>query len=327
MATIRFTDADGVWLLHNAKPFPASRFGNWMADSAPIGDAANRQSDGLLTMFRLRTDYGASFELSMIPMMRSTNLVLQSENFGTTWAAVGTPTRTPAAHTLSGVTLDLIGDDSGASAEYYSQTVTFTGNAAKAMSVFAKAGVIQAASGALFQLVDVTAAAFRLDAVLAWTAGGVPSVGMGTGTYLGYEQRVDGVYRLLFQTTAVTAANTNSVRVGGAGSSTEQGNIYAGGVQAENALAPTPYLATTSGVPLVASMTEIADRLCFHLRNGGTCAVYTGDAVGSTYATCSLRPGTEPSLQLDRRLMESTLQLSLINVAGSPVRMVARYAE
>src|SRR5690349_10565202 len=44
----------------------------------------------------------------------------------------------------------------------------------------------------------------------------------------------------------------------------------------------------TGGVRLV----DIADRLCVHLKNGGTCSVETGDVDGNTYATCGLMPGT-----------------------------------
>ena len=74
-------------------------------------------------------------------------------------------------------------------------------------------------------------------------------------------------------------------------------------------------------------MHEIADRLCYHLQNGGQCAVYPNDVAQSAYLTCGLKPGTTPSLQLaDKRAMEWTLQLALLNVAGSPARMLAYYA-
>lgn len=77
-----------------------------------------------------------------------------------------------------------------------------------------------------------------------------------------------------------------------------------------------------SGVRLV----EVAARLRYHLMNGGTCAVATGDASSSTYATCGLMPGTEPTLvQANPRTLEYTLSLSLVNLAGSPVAMICRY--
>lgn len=81
-------------------------------------------------------------------------------------------------------------------------------------------------------------------------------------------------------------------------------------------------VATVGGVRLV----EIADRLILHLLKGGTCAVNTGDASSSSYATCGLMPGSSPSLTQTRAdLLEHSLSLSLINLAVSPVAMVCRY--
>lgn len=71
---------------------------------------------------------------------------------------------------------------------------------------------------------------------------------------------------------------------------------------------------------------EVANRLIAWLMNGGTCAVNTGDAGSNSYATCGLWPGSEPSLALtDARLLEYTLTLSVINLAGSPSAMFCRY--
>lgn len=74
------------------------------------------------------------------------------------------------------------------------------------------------------------------------------------------------------------------------------------------------------------SKLTIAMRLIAWLQNGGTCAVTTGDAASSTYSTCGLTPGTTPQLVMsDKRMIEYTLSVSLINLAGSPVAMVCRY--
>lgn len=82
-------------------------------------------------------------------------------------------------------------------------------------------------------------------------------------------------------------------------------------------------IAAVGGVRLV----EVADRLIRHLLRGGQCAVNTGDSASSAYATCGLMPGTTPSLsQSNPKLLEYSLSLSLINLAGSPVAMVCRYA-
>lgn len=176
----------------------------------------------------------------------SSNLVLQSENFGTTWAVVATPTRTAAAHTASGITLDLLGDDNAGAAEGYSQVIAFTGNAAKVVSLFVKEG---SSTSSVFHLVDSTAPATRLLAALTWSAG-LPVVAMTTGTLEGYDTLADGVFRIRMVTTSVTAANTNTLNIypanTAAGDVTRTGQIYAGGVQAENALVSMSYVRTTT---------------------------------------------------------------------------------
>lgn len=147
--TITFTDSIGAATLSNGKPTPGDRFGNWVPQSKPIGDSVNRMSDLALMMFKTADSYGATFELSQIPV------------------------------------------------------------------------------------------------------------------------------------------------------------------------------ATSGGNRLV----DIAARLVYHLQNGGTCAVNTGDVEANSYATCGLMPGTTPSLTLsDRQSLEYTLSLALINLAGSPVAMVCHYA-
>jgi hypothetical protein len=73
-------------------------------------------------------------------------------------------------------------------------------------------------------------------------------------------------------------------------------------------------------------MVEVADRLIAHLMGGGQCAVNTGDAASTSYATCGIYPGTAPSLVLsDASKLEYTLSLALINLAGSPSQMYVRY--
>ncbi len=175
-----------------------------------------------------------------------TNLCLQSENLGTTWAAVGTPTRSAAAHTASGVTLDLIGDDAAGTLEGYTQTVTFTGNAVKAVSLFIKGDT---SSSTVIRLRDTSAGADRLLATITWNV--TPVITMTTGTSFGYQTLAGGVYRINLATTSVTAANTNSLQIYPATDSalavTGTGTVYVGGVQAEDALFPSSYIPTTTG--------------------------------------------------------------------------------
>jgi hypothetical protein len=71
---------------------------------------------------------------------------------------------------------------------------------------------------------------------------------------------------------------------------------------------------------------DIAVRLIAWLLLGGTCTVNTGDADGNSYATCGIKPGTTPTLMLaDKKNLEYTLSLSLINLAGAPVPMLCHY--
>lgn len=65
--TITFNDGAAA-TLKNGKPSPADRFANWTPMTRPFGPTANRLADGALTRIRLRTDYGASFELRGIPI-------------------------------------------------------------------------------------------------------------------------------------------------------------------------------------------------------------------------------------------------------------------
>lgn len=67
VTSITFTDTIGAATLTNGKSYPANRFANWAPMTRPIGDTVHRQSDGVPTHFNLRTQYGASFELRMIP--------------------------------------------------------------------------------------------------------------------------------------------------------------------------------------------------------------------------------------------------------------------
>ncbi len=202
---------------------------------------------------------------------RSANLCASSEDFSG-WTAVGTPTRVAAALTCHDstlaegkVVLDLLGDNDTAGLEYYQQPVIFTGDAVKAAAVYMAEGTAPASS--VVAVYDVTAAAFRLLAVVTWAAG-VPSVAMTTGTYIGATLLNSCVYRLAFATTAVTAANAHRAEVYPATTAAfavaTVGNVYAGGVQVENATTPTVYVKTT---PACGSC-----RRCCSKARGRTCA-------------------------------------------------------
>lgn len=70
---------------------------------------------------------------------------------------------------------------------------------------------------------------------------------------------------------------------------------------------------------------DVAERLVAWLVNGGTCAVYPEDTPAASYTNCGLWPGTTPTLtQSDKRFLEYTLSLQLLNLAGSA--MTCHYA-
>lgn len=63
MASIAFTDSTGAATLQSAWPSPANKFNAWTPYSRPVGEGANKLSDGQRHQFRFRTDYTASFEV------------------------------------------------------------------------------------------------------------------------------------------------------------------------------------------------------------------------------------------------------------------------
>jgi len=191
---------------------------------------------------------------------RRTNLCLESEDLGTTWAAIGSPTRSAAAHTAAGVSLDLIGDDDASVAEGHSQVVAFAADGVQAVSVFVKEGTSAPASGSEIIVRDTTAALDRMHATYTWS-GGVPTVVMSAGTEVRSPEKLkDGVYRLHLATAGVVAANTNQVEIYPCrkGTVADTGNVYIGGIQVEDATAPGPYMKTTT-----TAFTGYADDLYF----------------------------------------------------------------
>lgn len=189
------------------------------------------------------------------------NICLYSETFGTGWTAGGSPTRVAAAHTAAGVSLDLIGDDDATTVEGYYQNPTFTGDGVKAVSLHVKAG---SSTSSVIWLRDISGGtADRCRFVLTWS-GGLPVLTQGgAGTYHGYEPMADGVFRLLFSSSSVTAANNHRFYLYPATTNlfavADVGTLYAGGVQFQDATVPGPYIQTTSAaVSLAADALSLA---------------------------------------------------------------------
>lgn len=186
-----------------------------------------------------------------------TNLVTWSDALSN-WTSVGTPTVQDAAVTNGGLDLTLVGDDDGAAREDKTLAVTFTGDGVKSMMVALKAGTSLAADGSKIRIEDSAVGADRLQFDVTWS-GGVPTITMVDGTQLGTAELLrDGVYLVRFQTSTVTAVNSHLIRVSPAKTAAQTGNLYIGGVQAENATFPSSLIKTTGS-----TLTRAADRLEF----------------------------------------------------------------
>ena len=72
MASLTFTDASGTATCDNAMTTiaggVASRFANYVPFQRPVGAVATSLGTGARTMFRFRTDFGASFQVTDIPL-------------------------------------------------------------------------------------------------------------------------------------------------------------------------------------------------------------------------------------------------------------------
>jgi hypothetical protein len=182
-----------------------------------------------------------------------TNRVAYSEDIVGKWTAKGTPLVTTGHHDpFGGSAGTLITDDDGGVLEARLTSIPFSGDGVKAISVFVRQAASSAPSGSNIFLYDATADAQRLNAVLTWP-GGVPSLAMSVGTFLHAEEWVRGWWRLLFRSTAVTAANTNEIYLRPAAVVAETGGLYVFGAQGEDGEYPTSYIRTAGAAALRAA--------------------------------------------------------------------------
>lgn len=231
------------------------------ASGRTVFDSAGRVASVMHSQLAWSSFYNATdaiWEPALDVAAGTTNLCVESEDFSAGWTAIGTPTRTGAARMVGELALDLIGDDAAGTLEGYSRAVTFTGNAVKAVSIFVAQDT---ATTSVVRLRDTTAGANRLLGVLTWAAG-LPVVTPTAGTYIGYVV-CRGGFRLLFQSTSVTAANAHLIEIYPATTSAlavaTVGRLYAGGVQVENAVAPGPYIRTDAATRTTARDLVTAD--------------------------------------------------------------------
>ena len=168
-----------------------------------------------------------------------TNLILQSEDFGTTWAAVNATVSTNVATAPNGiVAADKLIINSGSTAGRFSQLLTLTGF--YVMSVFAKAGEwgwvfvtpLSNAGGVWFNLSNGT-----IGTQNSGYSGFITSFGNGW-----YRCSVVSLGTTVAQTARVTPTNADGLYTAGDGTS----GILAWGAQLEAGLFPTSYIPTTT---------------------------------------------------------------------------------
>jgi hypothetical protein len=186
-----------------------------------------------------------------------TNLVIQSQDLGTGWSALGSATLSLDATTAPDGTATADRVNAALTSSAYYRSVTFTADATKAVSVFIKQGT---ASVGEVWLYDSSAAAQRHTVRFTWS-GGVPTLSTvgGAGTLYPVQALANGWYRIAFSADGVVAANTNDLRLY-PDRTVGTGTCYFWGMQAENATVPSSYIATTTG-----AVTRAADVWSFVL--------------------------------------------------------------
>lgn len=173
------------------------------------------------------------------------NLCGFSEDY-TNWTTAGTGAALTANALFCGdIALSLLAS-TDTSDTFWLRAITFTGADAqkRSVSVFIKKGPSPPSNFSRVIIQDTTAGfASRLWGNVSWNADGSPSVAMVAGTLVRTLNCGNGIYRLEFQTTAITVANAHRV-VCSPGSSTI-GNVYMGGVQVTDSQRNSTYIKTT----------------------------------------------------------------------------------
>ena len=307
MGRIIFTDEIGTAVLHNGRPAPGNRFSNWKPNPMPIGDKANRQSDGALTMFRYRDDFGATFDLVGIPVA-STLLNLLEPNGDIVGTVGATPTSmTPVAPNTAVVTLARatgVPGDVGYNALIAKHTDN-NGGTGDNVGGIVIASPINGHQYTASIWVYIPSSSTATD-VFASTENAT-STGHADMTKRDQWQQLSTIGSCTgagFQTCAL--------KVTGPVGAVVYSDLWS-------------LVDNTAGTTI--RRVDIAERLAYWLENGGTCQVETGDVEGNIYTTCQLAPGAtaqQPVLS-DRRLLEYTQSFALTNVAASPARMRCHY--
>lgn len=230
----------------------------WAHDFAPgIGSRSHRHVHSQTRFDYAGALYTSAGVLTGLPGLTlpieytANNLVPYSEDMaaGVGWVRVNTPTVVAAAKRLGDITLDRITDASGASIAQVYQTVSGPLPSAntRAFSVHIAFDTNAAPSGSRIFFRDQTAGIDRFSVNLTRSASGHPLFTGITGTVLGYQQEEDGWRLYCRAATLGTLSNVHRVGVEPARVVGEQGGLYVGGWQVEDALSPSSYVRRVSG--------------------------------------------------------------------------------
>jgi len=207
-------------------------------------------------------------------------LVTAPENFGA-WTNSGTPINIAGgqADPFGGTAAYTIEDDSAAAEEGKFQTVGFTADGEKCVSIFLRAGT---AGRVQFGLWDNTAAAWRHRVSFAWAAGvpGAVATDAGAGTRFAVEPWGAGWYRISISATGVVAANTNQIFVR-ADLVATVGTWFMFGANAWNETTPARYAGPSQAAGTTGSSLYL---------NGGTASVTNWLRAGDILSLAGIAP-------------------------------------
>jgi hypothetical protein len=171
-----------------------------------------------------------------------TNLVTYSDQFGSWVNSGATVTANTIAAPSGETSADTIARATSVSDSVYN-SVTFTGDAVKTISVWIKKGT---SPSSLINLYDATATVYRLWADVTWS-GTTPVLAFTNGSLISSTNYGNGWWRLELAATTVTAANTNRFYIHpGRTGSVNGDTVYCWGAQAENATFATSYIPTVA---------------------------------------------------------------------------------